>query len=121
MLPKITIKKDYILVEPSKGVNYWEIYEGVGELLTMKEFPRKNDVWVFRNGPVRLSYEDLYKLKDFVTVHYPKNFKGHKTAIVVETGFQSALSKIYAIITDVLPFEIKVFSDIQSAENWIIK
>ena len=119
MEPKITVKKDYILVEPPKGVDYWQIYEEVGKLLARDDFPQKNDIWVFHEGPLLFLYEHLYKLKDFVADHYPKDFKGHKTAIVVETGIQTGLAEEYTRIVENLPFEIKVFSDIRSAEDWI--
>ena len=35
---KITNEKDYILVEPSEGIDFWEIIEGIGKLFTMDGF-----------------------------------------------------------------------------------
>jgi hypothetical protein len=120
MAPKITTKKDYILVEP-KEVDYWEIWEGIGKVRNLPEFSEKNDMWVFQEGPIKLTYVDLYKLKDFVREIYPKNVKRSKTAIVVESGLQSAIALFFTQIAEDLPFEIKVFFDFQAAENWITK
>jgi hypothetical protein len=60
--PKLTIKKEYILVEPQQN-EYWEIWEAVGRLIKMPEYPDKNVIWRFSEGPVQISYEDLYKIR----------------------------------------------------------
>jgi hypothetical protein len=118
MAPKITVKRDYILVEP-KEVDFWEIWEGIGEVRNLAEFSEKNDIWAFHEGPIKLDYVDLYKLKDFVKEIYPKNVTRSKTAIVVASGIQSAMALLFSQIAEDLPFEIKVFSDFQAAEDWI--
>ncbi|MHA1940781.1 MAG: hypothetical protein ACW97P_03545 [Candidatus Hodarchaeales archaeon] len=115
----ITSKKDYILVEPTEGVDYLEIWEGFARILIMPEYLVNNDIWVFHEGPIRLSYGDLYKIRDFIKKHYPENSTRNKTAIVVEKGFQKGLAEVFANIVEDLPFEMKVFSDIQSAELWV--
>jgi hypothetical protein len=40
MPPIITVKKDYILVEPEE-VDYWEIWEGIANEMSLPEFPEK--------------------------------------------------------------------------------
>ena len=116
---KITAKHDYILVEPSAGVDYWEILEGISKLFSMPEFEDNNDIWVFREGQVKILYSDLYKVKDSVKELYPADSNGSKTAIVAETGIQQSLATLYSDIGKDLPREIKVFSDLKSAEDWI--
>lgn len=116
---KITNEKDYILVEPSDGIDFWEIVEGIGKLFTSNEFPQKNDIWKFSEGPLSFQYEDIYKIKDFVANYYPKDINGHKTAIVVENGFQAGIAKEFANSAIDLPVKIEVFFDIKSAEEWV--
>ena len=41
MSPEITIKKDYILIEPKKGTDYSEIHRGVARLFYVDEIPKK--------------------------------------------------------------------------------
>lgn len=117
--PKIIVKKDYILVEP-KEIDYWEIWEGIGAELNLPKFPEKNDIWVFHDGPVHLTYVDLYRLKDFIQKNYPEDAKRNKTALVVETGIHKAMAEFFIQIGEDLPFEIRVFSDFQAAEDWIL-
>ena len=117
---KVSIQTDYILVEPPKGLNYWDILVGLGKIVHLAEYSEKNDIWVFRDGPVMLTYEDLYKIRDLIKEYYPRNMKRNKTALVVETGFQFGLAESFSEIGKQLPFETKVFANIQSAEDWIM-
>ena len=62
----ITVKKDYILVEPKEGADFREIRRGIARLFYVPEVPDKNDIWVFRKGLGKFSHDDLYKLRDII-------------------------------------------------------
>ena len=117
---EISIQEDYILVEPPRGVNYWDVLEGLAKIVNLSEYSEKNDIWVLRDGPIMFVYEDLQKIRDLIKEHYPKNVKRNKTALVVETGLQFALAGSFVEIAKELPFETMIFSDIRSAEDWIM-
>lgn len=119
MSPKITIKEEYILVEPREGTDFWEIQRGIARLLYVDEIPDKNRIWVFREGPANISYEDLRKLKDLVKENYPKEGRINKTALVVESGMQSSLAETFTQIARDLPQQFKVFSTLAEAEDWV--
>ena len=119
MSPEISIKKDYILIEPKAGTDYSEIKRGVARLFYIHEIPEKNRIWVFREGPEKFSYDDLHKLRDIIRENYPNGHKINKTAIVIESEFQSSMAESFAQIAKDLPFEIRVFSDFQAAEDWV--
>ena len=119
MESKVTVNKDYILVEPSIGIIYWEILECIGKLRGTSEYPKKNDIWVFRTGPLMLEYGDLFKLKDIINEYYPENVSRTKTAIVVESGMQFGLANEFIDIADQLPYQIKVFNELNAAEKWV--
>jgi len=119
MSPEITINKDYNLVELKEGINYREIRRAVARLFYVSGIPEKNGIWVFREGQEKFSYDDLYRLRDIIKENYPKDVKINKTAIVVESGFQSSMAETFRQIAEDLPFEIRVFSDFQAAENWV--
>ena len=121
MESKITIKKDYILVEPPRGIDYLEVFFALSRLLSMPEFLDKNDIWVFREGKMNIAYSDLFKIKDFVKNNFPGNSIKRKTAVVIETGMQKSLAEMYAKIEEKLTHEIRVFSDLHAAEEWIKK
>ena len=122
MTSKITLEseKDYILVEPEAG-NYWEICECFGRELKVPEYPDKNAIWSFPDVPLKLIYDELYKISEIICNNYPKNAKpDRKVAIVVQTGLHMALAKEYVKIVEDLPIKFQVFSDLRSAEEWII-
>ena len=119
MSPEININKDYILVKPKEGINYREIRRAIARLFYVSGMPQKNGIWVFRQGQEKFSYDDLHKLRDLIKENYPKDVKINKTAIVVETGFQAKMAESFRQIADDLPFEIRVFSEFQAAENWV--
>ena len=115
----ININDDFILVESTAGMDYWEIMEGISKLFSMPEFKDKNDVWVFKDGQLKMLFSDLYNIKDSVEKLYPKGSKDKKTAIVTETGVQNSLATLYSDLGKDLPRAIRVFSDLESAINWI--
>jgi hypothetical protein len=116
---EIITKEDYILVKPPAGVNFWELFMTIGKLLPMPDYQEKNDIWLFRDGSVSLNFSDLQKLKDFSRKNIPKQAKGKKTAIVVSTGFQRGLAESFATVHEKHPREMRVFSDLKEAEEWV--
>ncbi len=119
MPPKITIKKDYILVEPKEGTDLREIQQGIARLFYVKEIPEQNRIWVFRKGPQNLSHDDLHRLKDTIKQNYPKDSRINKTALVVEPGAQLGLAEAFTKIAEDLPQTFKVFSSLADAEQWV--
>ena len=119
MTLKITDKEDYLLVEPSEGMDYWEILEAIPAVFLMPQFKHKDDIWVFRKGQMKIHYSDLNILKGVAEKLHPEESNGRKTAIVTETGSQQALASLYSDIGKDLPREIKIFSDLKLAEDWI--
>ena len=93
--------------------------ECIGKLSGTPEYPKKNDIWVFRTGPVMLVDDDFYKLKDIINEYYPQNASRTKTAIVFETGVQFGMANELLSIAEELPYQIRVFNDFDSAENWV--
>lgn len=121
MSPKITIKKDYILVEPKEGIDLRDIQQGVARLFYVEGIPEQNRIWVFREGPRSISMDDLHKLRQIVKENYPENARIKKTAIVVGSAEQSNLAAAFTKIAKDLPQQFKVFSNLADAETWVKK
>ena len=119
MPPQITIKKDYILIEPKAGIDLRDIQQGVARLFYVKGIPEQNRIWVFREDPQNLSYDDLHRLKDIVKENYPKHSRIKKTALVVQPGAQSGLAEAFTKIAGDLPQAFRVFSSLADAEQWV--
>lgn len=119
MSPQITIKKDYILVEPKDGSDFREIQQGVARLFYVEGIPEQNRIWIFRDGPQNLSENDLNRLKVLVKEYYPKDASIRKTAIVVGSDPQISLAESFVKIAEDLPQEFRVFSNLTDAEVWV--
>lgn len=117
---KFTNNSNFILVELLTGMDYWEIIEGIAKLFSMPEFKNKNDIWVFASGQIKMAHTDLYKIKSLVKKNCPKDFNATKTAIVVKNDFQQTYATLYSNICKDLQHEIRVFSELESAKDWII-
>ena len=119
-MPKTeTDQKDYIIVEPQEA-EYWEILETYGNLLKTPDYPKKNIIWDFRNAPMKTNYEEMYKIRDLVKDQYPEHAKpDRKVALVAKGSFNLALAEEYKRIAKELPPKFKIFSNIDSAIDWI--
>jgi hypothetical protein len=116
---EVSEEKGYILVKPPRGINFWEILTAIGKLLPQDGFLDKHDIWVFEDGAVSITYEDLGVIKEYGVNHYPKSAEPKKTAIVIETNFQRALAETYISTGEEHPREIQIFSDFKEAEQWV--
>ena len=121
MSPKITIRKNYILVEPQDGTDYREIQRGVARLFYSDRIPEKNRIWLFREGPEKLSNDDLLRLKYIIKENYPNFSKVSKTAIVVTSELQLKMAELFTQIAEGIPQSFKVFCDFADAEAWIME
>ena len=119
MAPKITIKKNYILVEPREGLDFREIQQGVARLFYVEGIPEQNRIWVFREGPQNISYDDLDRLRGVIEENYPEDGRINKTAIVVKTVAQADLAEAFTKIAADLPQQFMVFSNLADAEAWV--
>ena len=121
MASKITVEseKGYILVEPREG-NLWEILESFERELKVPQYPDKNAIWAFPDVPLDLAYWDLYQIGEIVSKNYPRDARpDRKVAIVVQTGLAEVLAKEYIKMVEDLPIKFRVFSDLNSAKEWI--
>lgn len=119
MSVKLTNNIDFILVELLTGMDYWEIIEGMAKLFSMPEFKNKNDIWVFASDQIKMAHTDLYKIKSLIKKNCPKDFKATKTAIVVKNDFQQTYAILYSDICKDWQHEIRVFTELESAKDWI--
>lgn len=119
MAPQITIKKDYILIEPKAGIGFREIQQGLARLYFIEGMPEQNRIWIFREGPQNLAKEDLSRLKNMVRDYYPADASIRKTALVVQSEQQAAVAESFIKIAEDLPQKFKVFTNLAHAEAWV--
>jgi len=116
---EIILQKDYILVKPPEGVNFWDIFMTLGKFISKPEFQDKNDIWLLSDGMVNLNFSDLQKINDFLRKNIPKFAIGKKSAVVASTGYQRGLVETFVTVWKEYPRKLKVFSDLKEAEEWL--
>jgi hypothetical protein len=78
-----------------------------------------NDVWDVGDGPVRLNMADVTTLVEGVAAIYPMNARRSRTAVVTRSGFVAAIAELWRATASDLPFQMRVFADVEEAEAWI--
>ena len=119
MALEVSLKEDYILVDLIDEPDFSDIRRGLARLFYIPEFIDKNDIWVFHEGVINLSHNDLYKLRDIIQETYPKETKANKTALVVQSDEQLSMAEAFVQIGKDLPYEFRIFSSLQDAKVWI--
>jgi len=78
-------------------------------------------LWDFRKGNVDLTDDEIWNLARSVSTLNLTARRGGKTAFVTEEGTPFGLAEMYQLITKTmsLPFEIKVFTVMEEAKNWL--
>ncbi|MEJ2234731.1 MAG: STAS/SEC14 domain-containing protein [Syntrophobacteria bacterium] len=78
-------------------------------------------LWDLRKGKVQSTDNDVWNLARSVSTLNLSNRRGGKTALVAGKGKSLGLARMYQLITDTmtLPFEIKVFTSLEEAHNWL--
>lgn len=79
-------------------------------------------LWDFRQGNVELTEDEIWNLARSVSTLNLSARIGGKTAFVAKEGTAFGLAKMYQLITDTmsLPFEIKVFTNLEEANHWLV-
>jgi hypothetical protein len=74
-----------------------------------------------RNGKIEATDNEVWNLARSAGTLNLTSRRGGKTALVAGEGRPFGLARMYQLITDTmtLPFEIKVFTSIEKAHNWL--
>jgi len=87
--------------------------------MSIPEYPDKNCVYDFREAIIEFSGYNIPNLINHIKTLYPKNAKRSKTAIVISSGVQKAIAEIFIDFAKNLPYQLKIFNHLESAENWV--
>ena len=78
-------------------------------------------LWDLRNGKIEATDNEVWNLARSAGTLNLTSRRGGKTALVAGEGRPFGLARMYQLITDTmtLPFEIKVFTSLEEAHNWL--
>jgi hypothetical protein len=80
-----------------------------------------HSLWDLSNGKIKATDNDVWNLARSASTLNLTSRIGGKTALVAGKGRSIGLARMYQLITDTmtLPFEIRVFSNMEEAHNWL--
>ena len=109
--------KNYIQVDIEEGLNFYEIANAIQKLTTMSISIRYLMV-VVHTEICRLSYKQLRSIIKDATDSMSINRQPAKTALVVNTGLQSGIARLFMEGVKDLDCSFDVFRERDLALNW---
>jgi hypothetical protein len=116
---QITLTDEFLQVTVHDRITLSLVQNAILEILSFPEYLEKNDLWIFGDSPVAISYEEFPQLVRFIRQHYPTESKHTKTALVVPPGFTEALAALWMDEAGSLPYQIAMFHSRDAAVTWI--
>ena len=93
----------------------------VEEMLQTPDFhPGANALWDLRQAARQnLPTNDILSLVSYIKSHQQERGAGYKVAIVAEHDLLFGGARMFEAFADTVPFNCRVFRDIEEAERWI--
>ncbi len=76
-------------------------------------------LWDFRGCTTDIRYDSMMKIKKYIDSSYNQNWSHSISAFVVDSNLLYGLSRMYEIMSADLPTTLRIFKDMDEAENWI--
>jgi hypothetical protein len=112
-------KAGYIVITFSGYITFQLLLEALLKEMSLPDYPKKNDIWVFRKENTFLSQTAISAIVPVIRKLYPEHRERSKTAIVATNGFNSAVAALFTSEAGELPYEINVFGKMDPAALWV--
>lgn len=109
----------YVRVDLELGMSADEIKNAIRTLSLDTDRMDKNCLWKFHNGTFSLAYDELISIKELVQNKYLCDKGFERIALVAVSGFQMGIIDLFVHILSDLPFEVRSFPTVNSAEPWL--
>jgi len=108
----------YFQIKWSGAITETSVIDCSKSIATFSDYPQKNRIYDLRDATFEISGFSLAGIANFTQLVYPMDAKQSKAAIVVSPGLQKAIVEIFKDYESKLPYQIKIFYDQESAEEW---
>lgn len=117
MLSAVCVRDGCIWVE--SDLDYSQILHVFETLFTIKKCPIKGLIWVIRQKPISIGFDETDKLRAIVRERFQGIDQTCKIAIVTASAFHSSIITCFLPAGTDLPFRLKTFPGSRSAVEWI--
>lgn len=118
---RISSPGEFILVQFSEEILYPQVVSAVEETMAREDYSRLNDIWVLDGKLVDIRLDQFDLIVQAVQKVYPSNAKRSKTALVASSGFIEAIAREFLKAADSLPQELRLFSNLDEAKDWVLQ
>lgn len=117
---KVSDNGKYLLVEMLGPSDFPRIKQAILETVMHPHYRDRNDIWLFGQETISLKFDELDRITKYILDVYPPNATRSKTALVADQGLTAAFIAVWAESASGLPYEVQTFSDLETAEEWIL-
>lgn len=108
----------YIRVE-IEGSGPHEIMEVLKAAYSFPGYHERNSIWVFGPKSFKVQLGELMEITKFIRQNYRADAPRTRRAMVVAPGLNAGFAKVWSEMSTKLPFEVKIFHELDAAEAWI--
>ena len=110
----------YIRVTVTGILDRVVLMQATSELVNLPEYAIKHALWDLREAAMGLTFSDLKEIVGVLRLYKPgrKDF-ADKSAILVPGRMNRAMADIFVSLARSLPFKYRVFSDVESALDYL--
>jgi hypothetical protein len=111
--------KNLVVVEIFGVANYEITIAAIKEAYDQPGYFKKNNIWIFPGEYFEVKVDQLDLVTKYILENYPEGLPRIKSALVVPPGFNMAIIEVWASNADQLPYDVKVFTTVGDAKDWI--
>ena len=113
----ITRTPDFYIVEFSHEITLTTLLGALHDLMARPDYT-STDVWIL-DRPIYLGFSDFDMIIKEIQRTYPAGATRRKTALVANSGYNQALADLWVRGSWNLPYESRVFTNLEKAREWI--
>jgi hypothetical protein len=110
-----------IKLTASGSVMAVDIIEGLKKVMEDPAFkPGMDILWDFRDVRSEISKADqIREIVSYIRTNQDRRGGNYRVALVVTRDIDFGLARMYEAYSQELPFEIRIFKNLNDAENWL--
>lgn len=115
---RISYDRNVFVVEILGAANFDVVIEAIKDAYSQPDYFVKNNIFIFSSEYFEVKAEELEMVTQYILENIQNKLVTIKSAVVVPPGFNTAIVELWATAADRLPYDLKIFSDLKSAEDW---
>ena len=115
---RVSYDRNVFVIDILGAASFDVVIAAIKDAFSQSDFFVKNNIFIFSSEFMEVKAEELEMITQFILKNFQTNLVTIKSAVVVPPGFNMAIVELWATAANRLPFDVKIFSDLKSAEDW---